>query len=301
MSEVDRPASDAPEAEGPPVLTAPADGVPPVVDTPDALAATIAALAAGHGPVAVDAERAQGYRYGAEAYLIQLRRAGSGTHLVDPRAFAVDGVVDLSALAAPIADTEWVIHAASQDLPCLAAVQMVPQRLFDTELAGRLLNRPRVGLGALVEVELGHRLLKEHSAADWSRRPIPEEWLNYAALDVELLLELREVMGRHLEEAGKAGWAEQEFAALAAAAGTAPPVRVDPWRRTSGIHGVRTPTGMAVVRELWLARDEIAQRTDRAPGRVLPDAAIAELATREHPEPADVDRIAGFRRRTAVR
>src|SRR5690606_20040981 len=98
----------------------------------------------------------------------------------------------------------------------------------------RLLGWPRVGLAAVVEEELGLSLAKEHSAQDWSTRPLPHAWLAYAALDVEVLLELREGLGARLEAAGKAEWARQEFEAVR----LAPPAeaRVDPWRRTAGTH-----------------------------------------------------------------
>lgn len=297
------PASEQGHKDQPlPVLAAPADGVPTVVDTPEALAATIDALAAGTGPVAVDAERAHGFRYSTRAYLIQLRRHGAGTHLVDPVAFRTPAAeADLTALADSIADAEWVIHAASQDIPCLAQVGMVPRTLFDTELGGRLLGLPRVGLGPLVEHYFGVRLLKEHSAADWSTRPLPASWLTYAALDVELLIELRERVADDLEQAGKDEWAREEFAYQAAKATRAPVARVDPWRRTSGIHAVRTPAGLAVVRELWLARDEIARRLDRSPGKILPDKAIAELAALKEPTGEALRGIGGFQRRKARR
>ena len=147
--------------------------------------------------MAVDAERAHGFRYSQRAYLIQLRRAGAGTHLIDPIAFGQPA--DLSVRSATaLADAEWVIHAASQDLPCLYEVGLVPRTLFDTELAARLLGYPRVALGTMLEELLGVRLLKEHSAADWSTRPLPSEWLNYAALDVELLVELRDRLAAEL-------------------------------------------------------------------------------------------------------
>ena len=261
------------------LVTRPAEGVPAVVRTPEALAATIEALRAGTGPLAVDTERAHGFRYTGRAYLIQLRREGAGTHLVDPIAFAADDeLADLSALADAVGDAEWILHAASQDLPCLAEVNMLPRRLFDTELAGRLLGLPRVALGSLLERALGKTLAKEHSASDWSRRPLPEDWLNYAALDVELLVPLRDWVAEQLEEAGKSEWAAQEFAHLVAHAGDAPNVRAEPWRRTSGTHDVRTPRGLAVVRELWQERDALARRLDKAPGRVLVDRAISGLA-----------------------
>ena len=86
-----------------------------------------------------------------------------------------------------------------------------PRQLFDTELAGRILGLPRVGLAAVVEHYLGLSLAKEHSAVDWSTRPLPEPWLRYAALDVEVLDELRNLMGVDLAAQGKSEWARQEF------------------------------------------------------------------------------------------
>jgi len=269
------------EATVPRLLTAPAGGVPPIVDTPAALAEAVSALSAGHGPLAVDTERAQSFRYSAKAYLIQLRRAGSGTVLVDPVAFEGDADrADLSGPAEALADVEWVIHAAQQDLPCLAEVRLLPRRLFDTELAGRLLGLPRVSLTSLTERALGTTLAKEHSAADWSKRPLPGDWLSYAALDVELLADLRDWAAAELDRAGKQEWAREEFEFLARHAADPPTRRDDPWRRTSGVHELRYRGQLAVVRALWQARDEIARRVDRAPGRVLPDAAIVEVAAR---------------------
>ncbi|MGN9782862.1 HRDC domain-containing protein [Nonomuraea sp. ZG12] len=252
-------------------LIEPREGIPPVVTDAASLARVVDAYAAGTGPVAVDAERASGYRYGNRAYLVQLRRAGAGTALIDPIACP-----DLSALDAAVADAEIVLHAASQDLPCLLEIGFRPRDMFDTELAGRLLGYERVGLGTMVETVLGLRLEKGHSAADWSTRPLPEAWLRYAALDVEVLVELRDVLHAELAESGKLEWAHEEFAAVL---NTGPPApRSDPWRRTSGIHKVRNVRALAIVRELWTMRDTIARENDLAPGRVLPDAAIVMAA-----------------------
>jgi ribonuclease D len=270
------------------------EGLPPVIDSGAALTTTIDAFASGSGPVAVDAERASGYRYSARAYLVQLRRQGAGTALVDPVPFP-----DLAELGSAIIDAEWVLHAASQDLPCLTAVGMRPRRIFDTELAGRLLNYPRVGLASMVEELLGYRLSKEHSAVDWSSRPLPDPWLAYAALDVEVLIELRDVIRRQLAEAGKLGWAEEEFAALANAAPVQP--RRDPWRRTSGIHRVRGKRALATVRELWVVRDEIARQRDVTPSRILRDAAIVEAAATQPKNRSDLAALGGFRGRGAQR
>jgi ribonuclease D len=265
-------------------LVEPRDGVPEPVTTSAGLAAAVARLAAGTGPVAVDAERASGYRYGQRAYLVQLRRHGSGTVLVDPVPLP-----DLAALGDAIADAEWVLHAASQDLPCLAEVGMRPRTLFDTELAGRLLGYEKVGLGAMVEGQLGLALEKGHSAADWSTRPLPRSWLAYAALDVEVLVELRDLLEAQLRAAGKLDWAREEFAALAAAPPPAP--RAEPWRRTSGIHRVRGRRALAIVRALWEARDALARQRDIAPGRVLPDSAIVAAATAN---PATAEELAAL-------
>jgi ribonuclease D len=254
------------------------DGLPPLTETAGDLARAVSALAAGSGPIAVDTERASGYRYGQRAYLIQLRREGSGTFLVDPIA-----VADLTGLVEVLSGPEWILHAASQDLPCLAELDLRPTTLFDTELAGRLLGMPRVGLGPMVEDVLGHTLAKGHGAADWSKRPLPESWLEYAALDVEPLVELRSLLRARLDDAGKLGWAEQEFAAVRDAP-PAPP-RTDPWRRTSGIHRIRSRRGLAIVQNLWEARDRVAQQADTAPGRLLPDSSIVAAATAQ---PRDV-------------
>ena len=287
MTSTHEPAPEAPEAPGAadapevaelaevveaPLLAAPRDGLPALVSTPEALARVAAELAAGTGAVAVDAERASGYRYGQDAYLVQLRREGAGTVLIDPAALP-----DLTVVADALGGAEWVLHAASQDLPCLAGVSLRPGgELFDTELGARLAGFERVGLAAVVERLLGLRLAKEHSAVDWSTRPLPEPWLVYAALDVEVLVDLRDALAAELERQGKLEWARQEFAAIRDAPPAAP--RTDPWRRISGLHALRGRRQLAAARELWLARDELARRRDTAPGRVLPDRAVVAAA-----------------------
>jgi ribonuclease D len=300
----DAPTDDDPEAAGatPEPTTDPEpaaplllrDGLPPLTDTADALAAAVSALAAGTGPIAIDTERASGYRYGQRAYLIQLRREGSGTFLIDPIA-----VPDLQALAEVLDGPEWILHAASQDLPCLAELDLHPTSLFDTELAGRLLGMARVGLGPMVEEVLGRSLAKGHGAADWSKRPLPESWLEYAALDVEPLVELREVLHARLVEDGKLDWAEQEFAAVRDA--PPPPPRTDPWRRTSGIHRIRSRRGLAIVAHLWQARDEVARETDTAPGRILPDSSLVAAAAAQPRDVGALLALKDFHGRGAVR
>ena len=263
-------------------LDTPVEGVPAVVETPARLAEVAEALSGAEGPVAVDAERASGHRYGQRAYLVQLRREGAGTWLVDPVAFE-----DLSPVARAIDGVEWVLHAATQDIPCLAEVGLRPASLFDTELGARLAGLPRVGLSASLEYYLGVTLAKEHSAVDWSTRPLPEPWLRYAALDVELLVDLRDRMERDLAEQGKLEWARQEFDALVDFVG---PQRdeEDAWRRTSGAQRARRPRQAAALRELWLERDRLARERDVPPGRILPDATLVDLAARLPQHAADL-------------
>ncbi|OBK39960.1 3'-5' exonuclease [Mycobacterium sp. 1245111.1] len=278
MVEATAETPDNAEPEVTPLL-APADGVPALSTSPAEIAAAAELLASGSGAFAVDAERASGFRYSNRAYLIQIRRAGAGTVLIDPVSHGGDPLTVLRPVAEVLAEDEWILHAADQDLPCLAEVGMRPPALYDTELAGRLAGFDRVNLAAEAQRLLGVGLAKGHGAADWSRRPLPAAWLNYAALDVEVLVDLRDAIAAVLAEQGKTAWAAEEFDYLRSSAGQGPPTtRRDRWRRTSGIHKVRTQRGLAAVRQLWLVRDEIAQRRDIAPGRILPDSAIIDAA-----------------------
>ncbi|MDR0433359.1 MAG: HRDC domain-containing protein [Bifidobacteriaceae bacterium] len=245
-------------------LLAPTGGTPPLVDKEDDLRDAIVRLSEGEGPVALDAERASGFRYANRDYLVQAHRRGAGTVLIDPIALP-----DLSELGAALAGEEWVLHAAAEDLPGLADLGMRPERLFDTELAGRLLGYRRTSLGTLVAELLGLRLAKEHSAADWSTRPLPNAWLDYAALDVEVLPDLRDALAIALDKAGKSEIAAQEFDAMRVVRTVVP--RPDPWRRTSGSHQIRDARRLAVLRSLWNARDAVARKLDLAPGRVATD------------------------------
>jgi ribonuclease D len=283
--------SDAEESEATPLL-APVDGVPKLSITPADIVSAAAVLAAGHGPFAVDAERASGFRYSNRAYLVQIRRAGAGTVLIDPVNHGADPLTTLAPVAEVLAGDEWVLHAADQDLPCLAEIGMTPPALYDTELAGRLAGYDRVNLAAMVQRLLGLGLTKGHGAADWSKRPLPPDWLNYAALDVEVLIELRSAVATVLEEQGKTEWAAQEFEHLRTFVAT--PTRRDRWRRTSGIHKVRDRRALAAVRELWTTRDHIARRRDIAPGRILPDAAIINAATADPKTVAELTALPVF-------
>ncbi len=266
--------SDEP-AEALPLVTAPRQPLRVVSSVP-AWHDAIDSLVAGEGPLAVDVERASGFRYSQRAYLVQVYRRGSANFLIDPLE-----VPDLSDLTHHFASEEWVFHAASQDLPSLRELGVEPVSIFDTELGARIAGLPRVGLQGVVEDLLGISLKKAHSAADWSTRPLPEEWLHYAALDVELLPDLREGIHALLEQSNKLDLAREEFDAVLS---HVPPERPpEPWRRLSGLHQVRGARALAVARELWLAREEHAKDIDTAPGRLIPDRSIITVAM-EKPE-----------------
>lgn len=228
-------------------------------------------ISEGTGPIAVDAERASGYRYSQRAYLVQVFRRGSGTFLFDAPV-----IEDFEPIRTALDGEEWVFHAASQDLACLRELELEPPRIFDTELASRLLGKERVGLGAVVLDTLGIELAKAHSAADWSTRPLPQAWLEYAALDVELLIDVRDRLEAELIADGKREIAEQEFAAVLSKAPKPP--EAEPWRRLSGLPAIKDPRRLAIARELWLARDELAREVDTAPGRLVPDSALVAVA-----------------------
>lgn len=238
-----------------------------VIDQQSALEDAARALAAGHGPVAVDVERASGFRYSQRAYLIQVFRRGAGVFLFDP-----PPIGDFSALQEAIGDEEWVLHAASQDLPSLRELGLEPATIFDTELAARLLGHDRVGLGAVVEDTLGITLAKAHSASDWSTRPLPQAWLEYAALDVEHLVDVRDALVAELAAQDKTEFAAEEFRAVLER--EPKPPRDDPWRRLSGLHQVRGRRPLAIARALWTAREDYAREEDVAPGRLVPDRAL---------------------------
>ena len=238
-----------------------------VIDDAQGLADAASRLAAGTGPVAVDVERASGFRYSQRAYLIQAYRRDAGLYLFDPPAIG-----DFTALQSAIGDAEWVLHAASQDLPSLRELDLVPASIFDTELAARLLGRERVGLGAVVEETLGITLAKAHSASDWSIRPLPQAWLEYAALDVEHLVDVRDALAADLETQDKTRFAAEEFQAVLDR--LPKPAREEPWRRLSGLHTLRGRRALAVARALWVAREAYAQEEDVSPGRLVPDRSL---------------------------
>ena len=279
-------------------LLAPRHGTPKIVDDEAGFTQVITDLAKGDGPIAVDAERASGYKYSQRAYLIQIYRKNGGLHLIDPIPLKDSKLWQL--FNQNFSEYEWVIHASTQDLACLLEIGLKPKKLFDTELGARIAGCPRVGLGPLAESLLELSLAKEHSAVDWSIRPLKSEWIIYAALDVDILLDIRDKVAELLVDQKKLKWAEQDFAAILKNYENFQVVdtpKPDRWRRTSGMHKVRDRLTMTIVRDLWLSRDELARELDLAPGRVLGDEAIVDLAVKRPNNLEAVAKLIGRRSR----
>ena len=257
-------------------VTAPSEGTPQLMAGAAAIRQAADRLAQGTGWCAVDTERASGFRYHNRVCLLQIRRAGAGTMLIDVES---DPQATTDFIGRVLADTGWVVHAASTDLPYLEQLRLRPPQLFDTELAGRFLGFHRVNLAAMVEHYLGVRLRKNHGGEDWSRRPIPSEWLDYAALDVEYLLPLADAMRSELmQQHPKDTWVAEECDYLTRVyRGYSPTPKS--WEDLKGVHGLRTSKQLQVARWLWRVREKLARASDTAVSRLLPDKALVALAT----------------------
>jgi ribonuclease D len=245
--------------------------------------------------VGLDAERASGFRYRQSAYLLQFA-TDEDIWLLDPVALNEHSGWN-SALRDAIRDTTWLLHAATQDLPNLAELDIFPSSIYDTELAARLAGLDRFGLGSLCLELLDIELAKEHSAADWSVRPLPTAMLNYAALDVDVLFELRAELDQRLSDLGRAEWASQEFTQLlsfrARERGEAP------WQSLSGFSKLKDPASVRMLASLWLTRDEIARELDVAPGRLVPDRSLIAAADAKPASKSELARLKEFQGRAS--
>lgn len=252
-------------------VSVPAAGTPPLRDTPEQIEEATRALAAGTGPIAIDTERASAFRYNDRAFLIQLRRHGAGTFLIDPEAQPTAA----ARMSEVVNSADWILHAAHTDLPCLMALGWHPQRLHDTQIAAQILGAERIGLSGLLEDFFGIEVPKDKGNADWSRRPLNAEMLNYAALDVEWLIEIHTLCIRELAEMGRTEWYSQECAhVLASATALAAP----DWTSLKGLSSLRKPLSRKVAHDLWEARDQLARHRDLSPETILRSRDIVAIA-----------------------
>ncbi|EEH63430.1 3'-5' exonuclease [Gleimia coleocanis DSM 15436] len=253
------------------LIVHPHEGTPDVIDTQVGLEKAAQLLSKSTMPVAIDVERAVGYRYSHRAYLVQIRREDVGTFLIDSGTLP-----DLSILNEPLNNAVWILHDADQDIASLRMCGLEIPELFDTMLAARLLGFQRFGLAAVCEQILGVTLDKNHQSDDWSTRPLPRPWLRYAALDVELLTDLYEKMSHSLFKANRWEWAQQEFHNIL----TRPTKKPDsePWRNLRGMGKIRSRRHLAILEELWKTRERIAAEIDLEPTRLIKNRTLVALA-----------------------
>lgn len=259
------------------------------VDQPSQFAEAAERLAEGLGPFCIDTERAGGYRYDDRAFLVQIYRKNAGTFLIAPEHHREE----FQQHFAPVCNNqEWVIHAASEDLPCLAQLGLRPYTIFDTELAARFAGFPASNLGLLVKDICQVSLAKQHSKADWSQTPLSSSMLEYAAQDVIYLPHLEQALVHLLDSQGKLEYATQEFAHLVK-------MRSDPslmehsWLDTPYLSDDLSDLDLTLTKWLWDARDCFAYDHDIAPGLVLPTKLLVPMAKRR---PTTVDELLEFNR-----
>jgi ribonuclease D len=259
---------------------------PVLVADPAALAALAEALAAEQ-VVALDTESNSFHVYRERVCLIQISTRASDW-VVDP--FAIDPRPLGPVLAAA---RGLVLHGADYDVRCLKREYgfRLPG-LFDTMAAARRLGRAGLGLSALVQQHFGVRLAKDFQRSDWGRRPLTAEQVSYAALDTHFLLPLHDLLARELAERDLVEPAHQEFARIAAVEPRAKVFDPEGWRRMKGARELDEP-GRAVLRALWVAREERASALDRPPFKVMPEQTMLEVARRRPRNEGDLLRISG--------
>ncbi len=240
-------------------------------------AGSLAALAtrlANERRLAIDTEAASFHRYVDRVYLLQLTSDGE-TALVDPLT-----VPDLSPIGRLLADpaVEVIFHDADYDLRILDRdYGFRARRLWDTKVAAQLSGEVAFGLGALLEKYFGIRLSKALQRADWSRRPLTEAMIAYAAADTAYLPDLRDLLDARLRESHRLAWAEEEFVRLEAVRWTERAAAGEQFLAIKGAKALR-PAQLAVLRAVWEWRERTAADLDRAPFRVLANEALVALA-----------------------
>ena len=253
---------------------------------------------AGTADIAVDCEAAGYHRYSDRLCLVQLSTP-SETFVLDPLA------VDLKAPLKPFLEDRArraLMHGSSYDLRLLRRdLDIAVARVFDTQVAASFLGEPAIGLQALLEKHLGIRVAKKFQKADWARRPLSREMIDYAAGDTRHLHGLAAVFEERLGEMGRLHWAEEECRRLVEATEESgqdePPL--DPVTRVKGARRLG-PRAVTALREAIAWRDRIARSRDRAPFRVASDATLMETVVTQPVSVDELTRVKGFPRRLAA-
>jgi ribonuclease D len=272
-------------------MSSPSLPPPVLVADEDSLVRLVGALAE-HPVVAVDTESNSLHAYRERVCLIQFSTP-AGDYIVDPIKLQ-----DLSALASFFAnpDQQKVFHAAEYDLICLGRdYRFAFTNIFDTMSAARTLGWPQVGLAAILDTQFGVTMSKKHQRADWKRRPLTSEQLDYARLDTHYLAALREKQLQALMAAGLWAEAQEEFERLARPRLDTATAGPDPnafWR----VKGARelTPAQAAILQALFAYREQQAERIDRPPFKVMGEATLMELVRRAPRTPDQLHGLPGM-------
>jgi len=244
----------------------------------------------GEPLLAVDTEAASFHRFHDRVYLLQLS-SRQETAVVDPLA-----VTSLAPLGAVLADpgVEIVFHDADYDLRLLnSEYGFHASNLFDTRIAAQLLNEPGVGLAALLEKYLDVKLDKRYQRADWSARPLSAEMLDYAAADTHHLPKLRDLLREQLQAKGRLEWAQEEFALATQSRWSAPDADEPAYLRLKGAKAL-PGRSLAVLRELFEWRDQLARRTDKAAFRILNNEPMLLMAKSPPNDFAELKSVRGI-------
>lgn len=234
--------------------------------------------------LALDTEASSFHRYRERLCLVQLSTRDR-TWLVDPLA-----VPDLTPLREMLAEKHMqvVIHDADYDLRMLARHHTIRvSNVFDTLVAAELVNEPEIGLAALLGKYQGLQIDKKFQKADWSKRPLPEPMLQYAAGDTSHLIALRDILEEKLRAKGRWSWAQEEFALLTDAPFNLATNEEPAFMRMKGAK-VLKPHQLAILREVHAWRDSVAEGLDRASFMVLGNDVLLSLATDPPKKVADI-------------
>jgi ribonuclease D len=239
--------------------------------------------------VAVDTESDSLYVYFEKVCLIQFTTPGFD-YLVDPLA------VDIAALGNLFADERYekVFHAAQYDIVSLKrdyGFSFV--NLFDTMIAARVLGWERYGLGSILQDHFGVQLDKRMQRYNWGARPLSKEALEYARLDTHFLLSLREMQLAELQAKGRLVEAQQAFRRQTLSEPTPKAFKPDDFWRINGARDL-FPIEQAVLRQLYIFRDQYARQLDRPPFKVMNDAALIRLAKARPTGPDSLAQVKGL-------
>ncbi|NNF39655.1 MAG: ribonuclease D [Gemmatimonadetes bacterium] len=246
-------------------------------------------------PFALDCEAAGFHRYSDRLCLVQVTTATGEDFILDALAFDVGSV-----LRGPLEEPSLpvLMHGADYDLRLLDRDLGISLKgLVDTQVAASLLGESALGLAALLEKHLDVRLAKKYQRADWAKRPLPEDMLDYAANDTRYLHELVDRLHDALDSTGRTAWAREEYRTLEAVRWE-DSADEDPVSRVKAARDL-TPRQVAMLREALLWRDDIARDQDRAPFRVASDQVLVEVVMSRPGSTAELARTKGMNDRLA--